>query len=43
MNQPKGMEEVGKQGIDQLEPYVNHEGLKRVYKPKAEREAEAEA
>lgn len=43
MNQVKGMDEVGKQINQQLEPYVNHEGLKRVYKPRAEREAEAQA
>jgi hypothetical protein len=36
MNQGKGMQEVGKQGAD--EPFINHEGLKRVYKPRAERE-----
>lgn len=38
MNQVKGMEEMGSQSKGQLEPYVNHEGLKRVYKPKAEKE-----
>ena len=37
MNQVKGMEEVGKQDNGQLEPFINHEGLKRVFKPKAER------
>jgi hypothetical protein len=38
MNQVKGMEELGKQENGQLEPYINHEGLKRVFKPRAERE-----
>lgn len=41
MNLPKGMHEVGKQiDPENQQPYVNHEGLKRVYKPKAQREEE---
>ena len=42
MKQVKGMQEVGKQTTSEnQEPYINHEGLKRVYKPRAEREAES--
>ena len=46
MQELQGMvQEVGQQ-VNQRqskEPFINHEGLKRVYKPKAEREADKEA
>ena len=43
MNQVKAMNDVGKQVNENQsnEPFVNHEGLKRVYKPREEREASA--
>lgn len=43
MNQVKAMNDVGKQINENQanEPYVNHEGLKRVYKTREEREASA--
>jgi hypothetical protein len=37
----KGMAEVGKEiNSDQKEGFVNHEGLKRVYKPQKKKEEE---
>lgn len=43
MNQVKAMNDVGKQVNENQsnEPYVNHEGLRRVYRPRGEREASA--
>lgn len=43
MNQVKAMNDVGKQINENQssEPYVNHEGLKRVYRTREEREASA--
>ena len=38
MEKQKGMIEIGKEINPAQEAYVNHEGLKRVYKPKAQRE-----
>ena len=43
LNSFKGMCEVGKEINPNKETFVNEEGLKRVYKPKEQREAEAEA
>jgi hypothetical protein len=40
MAKQKGMNEVGKEinPAQQNQAFVNHEGLKRVYKPKVQRE-----
>ena len=42
MQEVQGMVEVGKQINPNQGPFINHEGLKRVYKPKVRGEKENE-